>query len=294
MLKHFILLLTLLAPVVFAAERCVTDMSDRNVCLSISSPKIITLSPGSTELVFAAGAGVQVVAVDRHSNYPLSVKRLPTVGGFPTINIESIVAQQPDVVVIWKGGDSPKVISQLETLGIKTFHLNATTLDGIESALRKLGQLAGTVNSANKAADDFAHRLHTLQQQYSSKPPVTVLFELWRSPLMAVGKGLVINDVITLCGGLNVFADVATPTAQISIEAVLARNPQVIIGSDPRGDTPDTRQAMLNYWRAWLTLHAVNKRQLFSINSDVIARATPRVLDGAQQMCEQLDTFRRG
>ena len=290
------LLLTLLLPwaVVWSSnQRCVTDMSGRTVCLATDKPKIISLSPGTTELIFAAGAGARLIAVDQHSDYPEAVATLPRVGGYPNISIEAIVGLQPDLVAIWKGGNSASMVKQLQSLGITTFDLDAVTLTGIKQALSLIGQIAGTEAQAQKTIDEFSARLNTLQTQYSHLPPVPVLFELWHTPLMAAGKGLVINDIITLCGGRNIYQDIAAPTAKIGIESVVLRNPQVIIGSDPRGDTAETRQEMLDYWQQWPNLQAVRKRQLFSVNSNLIARPTPRVIEGAEMICKQLQAFRQ-
>lgn len=273
---------------------CVTDMSDRSVCLNTRSPRIISLSPGSTELLFAAGAGDRVIAVDQHSDYPASVKQLPNVGGYPNVNVEAIVAMKPDLVVIWKGGDDPKVIQQLESLGVNTFHVNAVNFAGIEQALLGLGEIAGTREPAKKTAADFHQRLSGLQQQYSNQQPLTVFFEIWRTPLMTVGNGLAINDVITLCGGRNIYAEVAERTPKVGIESLIARNPQVIIGSDPEGDTPQTRKDLMDYWSQWKNLQAVKNHQLFSVPSNLIARPTPRILEGAEMICKQLQAARSG
>lgn len=276
-----------------SSRRCITDMSGRSVCFETDKPKIISLSPGSTELLFAAGAGSQVIAVDQHSDYPEAVAKLPRVGGYPNINIEAIVGLQPDLVVIWKEGYYTTVVKQLESFGITTFDLDAVTLDEIKQALTLTGEIAGTQAQAKKTIDVFSTRLEELQTQYAHLSPVPVLFEFWRTPLIVAGGRLVINDVITLCGGRNIYQDVAAPTAEIGIESVIARDPQVIIGSDPRGNTPETRQEILDYWKQWPNLQAVQQQQLFSVTSDLIARPTPRVLVGAEMICKQLQAFRQ-
>ena len=276
-----------------SSRHCITDMSGRPVCLATDKPKIISLSPASTELLFAAGAGSQVIAVDQHSDYPEAVARLTRVGGYPNINIEAIVSLKPDLVTIWKEGDSATVVKQLESLGITTFDLNAVTLDEIKQALALTGEIAGTQAQAKKAIDVFSTRLKALHTQYAHLSPVRVLFEFWRAPLIVAGGRLVINDVITLCGGDNIYRDVAAPTAEIGIESVIARDPQVIIGSDPRGHTAETRQEILDYWKQWPNLQAVQQQRLFSVTSDLIARPTPRVLEGAEMICKQLQAFRQ-
>ncbi|ELU03916.1 hypothetical protein CAPTEDRAFT_134318 [Capitella teleta] len=267
-------------------------MSDRSVCLNTRSPKIISLSPGSTELLFAAGAGDRVIAVDQHSDFPEAVKKLPNVGGYPNVNVEAIVAMKPDLVVVWTAGNSQKVIRQLESLGLSTFHIDVVDFAGIEKAIRRLGQVAGTEKEADRVVDDFSTRLKALKNNYGQRKPVSVFFEIWRAPLMTVGNGQVIDDVISLCGGQNIYGDVSERIPKIGIESLISRDPQVIIGSDPRGDTPETRKDLMDYWSQWENLQAVQGHQLFSVPSDVIARPTPRILDGAEMICHQLQAVR--
>ncbi len=274
------------------SQYCVTDMSDRSVCLNTRSPKIISLSPGSTELLFAAGAGSRVIAVDQHSDYPESVKQLPNVGGYPNVNVEAIVAMKPDLVVVWTAGNSQKVIGQLESLGVKTFHIDVVDFAGIEQAIQSLGQVAGTEKEANRVVDDFSTQLKALQNNYGQREPVSVFFEIWRSPLMTVGSGQVIDDVISLCGGRNIYGDVSERIPKIGIESLITRDPQVIIGSDPRGDTPETRKDLIGYWSQWENLQAVQGHQLFLVPSDLIARPTSRILEGAEMICHQLQAVR--
>ena len=275
-----------------AKERCITDDSGRQVCVQNKPLKIISLAPGSTELLFAAGAGKQVVAVDQHSDYPPEINNLPRVGGYPSINVEAIVSHQPDIVVVWTGGNSQKVVRQLETLKLKTFHINAQDLAGIDRNIRQLGQIAGTATSANKAADEFTERLKQLKKQYQQQLELSVFFEIWRDPLMSVGGSQVITDTIEVCGGRSLYADIPQPTVQVGMEQLIADNPDVIIGSDPRGNTPKTQQELLNFWKKWSSLSAVKHQQLFSVPSDSIARLTPRILDGTEMICKQLQAVR--
>ncbi len=274
------------------SQYCVTDMSDRAVCLDTRSPRIISLSPGSTELLFAAGAGDRVIAVDQHSDFPEAVKQLPNVGGYPSVSVEAIVAMKPDLVVVWTAGNSRKVIDQLESLGVSTFHIDVVNFADIQQAIRSLGQVAGTEKVADRIVGDFTARLNTLQSHYAQRDPVSVFFEIWRSPLLTVGNGQFIDDVISLCGGRNIYGDVSGRIPKIGIESLITRDPQVIIGSDPKGDTPETRKDLLDYWSQWQNLQAVQRHQLFSVPSDLIARPTPRILEGAEMICHQLQAVR--
>ena len=293
-MKYFLLLLVVLfsVPWAQASGRCVMDDSDRQVCLQKNKPSIVSLSPGTTELLFAAGAGQQVVAVDEHSDYPPQVKQLPKVGGFPNISVEAIIAQKPDLVVVWQGGNSMALIQQLEKLGLKTVHIGPVTLPAIEQAIRKLGRLAGTESYADQSADRFSRRLAKLHRQYSDLPPLSVFFELWQEPLMSVGNQQIMTQAIKVCGGQSIFADVAEQTMNVSSEQLVARNPQVIMAAAPLGDTPDTRQKMQVYWQQWSELSAVKRRQFIILPSDLITRPTPRMLEGTEVLCQQLQAFR--
>lgn len=116
-----------------AAQVCIKDDLKREVCAPKSVKKIVSLSPGSTELIYAAGAGKQVVAVDDHSDYPPAVAKVPRVGGFPNVSIEAIAAMKPDLVVAWAGGNSPKVTSKLESLGVRVFYIDPLSFPEIAS-----------------------------------------------------------------------------------------------------------------------------------------------------------------
>ncbi len=274
-----------------ATQRCVVDDSGREVCVS-DKPSIISLAPGTTELLFAAGAGKQVIAVDEYSDFPPEVIKLPTVGGYPNINVEAIVARKPQLVVIWSAGNSQQMTRHLEQLGVNTFHINAETIAGIDRVIRQLGKIAGTEQAANKAADDFSEQLAGLKKQYQHNEKLSVFFEIWREPLMSVGGSQVITDAIAVCGGRSLYADVARPTVKVGMEQLIAENPDVILSSDPRGDTPETREAMLDYWQRWTSMTAVKKKQLFSVPSDYIARLAPRILKGTAIICQQLQSVR--
>ncbi len=280
------------ANTVHAQKRCAVDDSKSIICLKNKPERIISLAPGSTELLYAAGAGSQIIAVDLYSDYPPATKKLPKVGGYPNVNIETLISMKPDLIIAWTGGNSPKLVKQIEASGLRIFRINPENFDDIESAIRKLGKITGNEKQANKNANNFSTKLASLQKSYQQQPVVSVFFEIWRSPLMAAGGHQIIDSAINLCGGNNVFSDALTKTPVISIESLLAKNPDVIISSDPRGNTKENQQAMLNYWAQWPVLNAVKKKQLFTVPSDLIARPTPRLLDGAEQICQLLQSVR--
>ncbi len=161
-------------------------------------------------------------------------------------------------------------------------------VDHFELGAYRLGRLAGTEAIASPAARAFAARAADLRQRYAGRAQVAVYYQIWDKPLMTVNGDHLISDVIRLCGGHNVFGRLKSLTPEISTEAVLAADPEAIGGM-----TAEAGQAgNLDAWKNWPRLKAVARNNLFVIHADVISRNTPRILDGAQQMCEQLDAAR--
>jgi iron complex transport system substrate-binding protein len=167
--------------------------------------------------------------------------------------------------------------------------IRVTSLKDIASALERIGALAGTDAAAHRAADGFRRRLAGLRAAYAGRAPVKVFYEISAKPLYTVSGRHTISQVISLCGGHNVFFGLDELAPAVSIEAVLARDPEAIITGADAGNG----QARLAEWRRWPDLAAVRAGNLFSVDPDLLARATPRILDGAKVVCRALDTARR-
>jgi iron complex transport system substrate-binding protein len=134
----------------------------------------------------------------------------------------------------------------------------------------------------------FDARYHALQQRHAGRPAVRVFYQAWDQPLMTVNGSHLISDVIGVCGGRNVFADLPALAPQIDIEAVLAADPDVIIAGSANGAV----SPVLDAWRHWPRLSAVRNEHLYAIPWDLVARHTPRILDGAERLCGILETVR--
>jgi len=263
----------------------VTDDTGQRVHLDKPAQRIVSLAPHITELLFAAGAGDAVVGAVNYSNYPPEATRLASVGSYESLNLEAIAALQPDLVVAWKSGNSGLQIEQLSRLGLQVFYSEPRRLEDIASNLKRLGRLAASEDSANAAAARFNAHYRQLQARYSRAEPVRVFYEIWHQPLMTVSGKHLISQVIKLCGGHNIFSSLTALAPTVNTEAVLAANPEVIIASGMAAQR-------LEQWRAWPQLAAVKNRQLHFIPPDLIQRQTPRVLEGAELMCEQLEQAR--
>jgi iron complex transport system substrate-binding protein len=288
-LLHCVLVAVLaLGSAAVAAEIRLADDSGRSVTLKQPAQRIISLAPHMTELLFAAGAGEHVVGTVEYSNYPAAAQRVPRIGDSAQLDLERIVALKPDLIVVWQNGNAQRQLDKLLRLGIPVFYNASRRLSDIARAIEQLGRLAGTETIALPAARAFVAREAELRQRYARLALVTVFYQIWDKPLMTVNGDHLISDVIRLCGGQNVFADLTLLTPVISTEAVLAADPEAI-----GGVTAEPGQAgNLDGWKKWPRLKAVARDNLFVIPADLITRNTPRILDGAQQLCEHLEAAR--
>ena len=246
----------------------------------------MALAPHIAENVFSAGAGDKLVGTVSYSDYPEQAKSISRIGNFQSWSLESLVALQPDLVLLWGSGNGMDTLATFERLGIPVFVSEPRKLRDIPYTIRAIGKLAGTENISEVEAQRIERALHTLQQQYSRDNPVSVFYQIWNEPLQTVNGEHLISQLLQLCGGTNAFADATTLAPKINIESVLARDPDAIVASGM--DT--ARPEWLDNWRSYPSLTAVRNQHLFFIPPDYVQRPTARVLLGARQLCEKLAT----
>lgn len=282
----------LLLPLVFShgrAEIEVVDDTDRTVTLERPAEHIVSLAPHVTEMLFDAGAGDRVVAAVSYSDHPPAAQDLPRVGSYNRFDIERILVHDPDLVVGWQSGNPDESLERLRRLGLTVYITEPRSLDSIAVNLERLGRLAGTAETATAAADQFRSRYRALRQRYADRPRLTVFYEIWNDPLMTVNGDHLISAIMRGCGGENVFAGLSEIAPRISVEAVLKRNPEVVIASG----MDDERPEWLDEWKRWPELEATRRGNLFFIPPQYLQRHTPRVLDGMERMCRALEEARK-
>lgn len=249
--------------------------------------RIVALAPHLVEISYAVGVGDKLIAAVAYSNYPNEAKRLPQVGSYTGINVEAIVRLKPDLILAWRSGNSERQLQQLEALGFPVYYSEPHTLEDIAQLMENVSTLAGSKNGA-AAVKVYRKKLKNLQQRYQAKAPVSVFYQVWNKPLQSLNGASIVSDVIKLCGGSNIFSDAKTIAPKVSVESVLRKNPDAIVASGMGEERPE----WLDEWRAWPQLSAVENERLFFIPPDLIQRHSPRLLDGAKIMCEQLEQAR--
>ncbi|MDY7573885.1 cobalamin-binding protein [Actimicrobium sp. CCI2.3] len=270
-----------------AAPVSATDDAGHLITLTTPARRIVSLAPHVTELLFAAGAGERLVGVSDYSDFPAAAKAIGSVGGAAALDIERIVQLKPDLVVAWGSGNSASQLARLRALGMAVFDSEPRTFAAIASSLERLATLAGSEAIGHAAADDFRARLRILTSTYQQRAPVRVFYQIWREPLMTLNGKSMVSTAIGLCGGRNVFAQLPQIAPVVGTEAVLEANPEVILTGG------DDEVAALAGWRRFASLLAVRRDNLFIINADWLARSGPRLLDGTELLCRQLDSARR-
>lgn len=250
-------------------------------------PRMVSLAPNITEIVYAAGAGPSLVGTVEYSDYPVAARELPRVGDGWQVDVERVLALRPDLVLAWSTGTPQRTIEKLEAVGLRVESVQTQRLADVPAALRRLGALAGSPREAEAAATRFESEIQRLRERYSGASSVSVFIQIDDQPLYTVGGRHVLSEVVELCGGRNVFDDLAQVAPQVDVEAVLARDPQVILSTD------DTVADPAAQWRRWPQLAAVRAGAVYALPSDLVARATPRLVEGVAATCAAFDDARR-
>lgn len=265
-------------------------IDDTGHVLTLEKPalRIVSTAPHITEMLFAIGAGKLIVGAAEFSNYPEAAKQIPRIGSHNKLNLERIIELQPDLIVAWETGNPKGDLNKLKALGFPIFISEPRNLRDIPSNLQRLGTLTGLTSAAEQAANTFTEHSQEIILSNQNKPVVRVFYQVWEEPLMTLNGKHLVSKIIQHCGGENIFSSLNLIAPQISIEAVVQQNPDVIIA----GDVPGAQDEWKKYWRRWPQLKAVSNDQLYSISAEVIVQHTPRLLEGMKIMCAILDKAR--
>jgi iron complex transport system substrate-binding protein len=249
--------------------------------------RIVSLAPHLTELAFTAGAGDRIVATVEYSNHPDAARNIPRIGDAFRVDLERLVALRPDAVLVWESGTPAPTVERIRALHLPVVSFQTQRLEHVATVLRALGRLAGTSEIAERAASDYERRIQELRDLYRDRTPVRVFIEVDDRPLYTVNGKQIMSEIVELCGGRNVFADLNELAPAIGIEAVIAANPQAIISTD------DTVPDAAATWQRWRHIEAVRTGNVYTLRSDDIARATTRLTVAAESVCRTLDTARQ-
>ncbi len=266
----------------------ITDGNGNVIKLPKPATRMVSLSPHVTEMVYVAGAGERLVGVTKYSDYPPEAQKLPVIGSLNAVDLDRLLALNADLVLVWFHGAHMKQMDKIRSLSMPVFFSNPVTLDQVAADVERIGVLAGTQRVAAAWAEAFRKRQQAMAQKYSSRPPVRVFYQFWNRPLSTLNRDHVVTQLISLCGGVNVFAQTPSVAPVVNVEAVIAANPQAIIV----GSVDNRHKEWADAWKSWRDIEAVRLGNVFSVDSNLQIRSGPRVLDGAQVICDALEASR--
>ena len=273
---------------VAAESRQVRDDTGKTVTLKSDACRAVSLAPGTTAMAYAAGAGHCLIGTIAFSVEPADAAKLPVVGDAETLDFEQLAASRPAVVIVAVDVVQRMRIDRLRALGIPVYEIHVKSLDDMPRSLRRLGVLFGTSDKADPAARDLEAGLASLRDTYKDRAPVRVLYQIWDQPIYTIGGDHLINDALRLCGAQNLFGDLDTAAPAVTREAVLTRDPELILASGP----PDVTKTWLAEWRRFTALKAVKSGDLVEFSDERIDRMGPSVIAATANLCSVIDARR--
>jgi iron complex transport system substrate-binding protein len=267
----------------------VRDMLGREVALAVPPTRIVSLVPSATEVIFAVGGEARLVGVTDYCDYPPAARGKPSVGGMIGPSLEALVALRPDLVIATDEGNRHETILQLERLRIPTYLVHATRVAEVLDLIARLGDLTERRPEATALVDGMRRRIEALRAAVQRFRPPRVLYVLWPEPLIVPGRDALLTELIELAGGASITAGDGEAFPRFSLEAAIARAPEVIILADHGSGTasgagrPDPGK-----WQRFASVPAIKAGRLYSADLSILHRYGPRTVDGLEQLARIL------
>jgi iron complex transport system substrate-binding protein len=270
------------------APREVRDDTGAAVTVPADNCRIVSLAPGTTAMLFAAGAGKCVIGTIAHSKEPAEAAAVRVVGDAETLDFEQLLALRPTVVVVAVDVVQRVRIDRIRALGIPVYQVHVTALAQMPESLRRLGALTGTQSAADARAAALAGELDAVAAKYRARTPVSVLYQIWDRPIYTIGGKHLINDALQICGARNIFADLETAAPAVTREAAIVRDPDLILISAP----PAPAAEWQGEWHKFPTVRAVRDGRILTYLDERMDRMGPSVVDATVSLCELVDRAR--
>ena len=258
------------------------DDLGRKVEITPSPKRIVSLAPGITEVLYGLGLDGEIAGVTIYCNYPEAALLKPKIGGFTNISVEKILSLNPDLIIGTADGNRKETVMRLESLGMPVYVTNPKTLDEILEMVLAIGRITGKEREAKKLTLDLKNRVKNLSSLVNGRRKKSVFFQVGGEPIITVGRDTVHNQLITLAGGVNIAGGEKTLYPRYSVEEVVAGQPEVIILTSMKYEADVS--TIWNKWKKWPHIPAVRDNRLHIIDTDLIDRSSPRIVDGLAEM----------
>ncbi|MFH1758716.1 MAG: cobalamin-binding protein [Pseudomonadota bacterium] len=263
-----------------------TDEVGRKLEVPGSPQRIVSVAPSVTETLFALGLGDRLVGVSSYCQFPPEALKKEKVGGYINPSLEKIVALRPDLVIGIAEGDLKTFVDRLAKLKIPVYITNPQNVSGVITSMQHIGKVTSSARSAQRVTQAIKKRVQAIQTKVQGRLHPRVLHVLNFEPLISAGKGTFVDDLIRLGGGRNIAETAQGKYPRFSLEEVLAVDPEVIILASMRSDDPLTEQRQ--WWERWKNITAVRQGRIHVLNSDLIHRPSPRIVDGLEQVARAI------
>jgi iron complex transport system substrate-binding protein len=287
MLRSTLLALAMLslAGTTRSADWQVRDDEGQLVSLKAPPQRIVSLSPGATAMLFAAGGGARVVGTPEFSVEPEAARAIARIGDSHGFDVERILALHPDLIVAWTGGASAAQLQPFLRAGLPVYRHRVVRLDDLPGAIERLGMLLDTQAEARQSARALAARITEIRSRYGRAHAPRVLLQVWDRPVYTLGGGQIISDAVEACGYNNVYAELRDAAPAVSLESIAARDPDVILVL--AADAPSAQQ-WIEHWQSLPALRAVKNKRVISFIDARLSRMGPEVVNATAALCTSL------
>lgn len=265
-----------------------TDAMQRQVTVPRPLKRVVSMAPNVTEMLFAIGLDDEIIGVTDFCDYPDAARGKPKIGGYYNPSIEMILSLAPDLIIATPDGYSKERVEKLDQSGISVFLVNPQKIDEVLETMLTLGKITGKDDVAKRVVEDLRARVEAVREKVSSIPSEKrpkVFYEIGHDPLITAGPGNFVDNLIRAAGGINIAGDAPTDWPRYSIEAVIMKEPDVIITAPhvSSGESTAT-EADASVWQKYKTIPAVRDGRIYSVNPDILLRSGPRIVDGLEEL----------
>lgn len=264
-----------------AAAVTVKDMTGRDVRLAAEPRRIVSLVPSATEIIFALGSDDRIAGVTDYCDFPPEARRKPSVGGMVNPSLETLVTLRPDLVIATTEGNRDETFAQLGRLGIPTYLVVAHRLADVTLLVERLGELTGRPDAARSLASRLQRRIDAVRRAVAARPRPRVLYVVWPEPLIVPGRDALVTELIHAAGGESITADAGDSYPRMSLEAAVARNPEVIMLATHGAGTGSVDR---DKWDRLRNLPAIRSGRLHAVDGNLLHRYGPRVVEGLEAL----------
>ena len=267
-------------------ERILADEIGRSVKIPNPVKRIISLAPSVTEILFALGLNEQIAGVTNFCDYPEAALSKPRIGGFVNPSIEKIVSLRPDLIIGTIEGNRRETVYRLNDLGLSVYLVNPKSFDGVIKTIKNIGEIVGGQDESRRIIRDMETEKENIIMHTASLPKPKIFFQIDYAPIITVGKGTLANDLIHLAGGRSISEDELSNYPHYSIETILLKAPEIIIMSSMESKRDYLN--LLRMWQHWKSIPAVRMNAIYVIDSNLVDRPTPRIMEGLETLARMI------